>query len=288
MRKLVQFFLLALLVPSCGGGGGGGAGVGTPGPGPGAGTLTMEITDAPIDIRLIEKATVWVDEIRIHRQADGEDGFVTLYDGRPREVELTALRNGLTNAIASGHIEEGSYSQLRLHFAEAYLRLTNGNEYSTEEDTIKLTNHPRSGYKIYFDPPFVIEEGQTTNVLLDFDVPKSFSPIPGNNIEHARFFHLHPLIRTSVTDLSGELRGVVKKNNVLPAGETAVYVVLPGEIDPENAIASTLTEPNGSAVILGLAPGTYDLIVVGDDHQERVDGLVVTVGEATPFEVQVE
>lgn len=292
MKTTVGIFLLVLLVPACGGsgGGGGGAGVGGPGPGdgPAVGTLGVEITDAPIDVRLIEQSTVWVDKILIHRHSDGENGFVTLFDGQPKEVELTALRNGLTNAIASGHIEEGSYSQLRLHVSDAYLKLTNGREYSTEDGTLKLTSQGSSGYKIFFDPPFVIEEGETTNVLLDFDMPKTFSPIPGSDVDDARSFRMHPLIRTSVTELSGDVSGVVKKNNVRPIDEAAVYVVLPGEIDPDNAIATTLTEPDGSATILGLAPGTYDLIVVSDDHQERVDGLVVTAGQVTPFEVQVD
>ena len=36
------------------------------------------------------------------------------------------------------------------------------------------------------------------------------------------------------------------------------------------------------------APGTYDVLVVVDDRVQRIDGLVVTAGEVTPFEIQVE
>lgn len=293
MKTLSRFFLSCLIPPfllaACGGGGGGAA---ASGPVPGSGTLVLEATDAPIDPRLIESAILWVDEIRIHREADGDSGFVTLYDGNPREVELTTLRNGLTRALASGILESGSYGQLRLHCSDAYLRLKNGREYSTQEDTIRLTSQDTSGFKIFFDPPVVIEEDVQTEVLLDFDVPKTFSPVPGNDIENARFFHLHPLVRTGVVSSSGELRGVVTtmddSGNLAAAPHAAVYVLPPGETDPIHAVASTLSDANGGAAILAVPPGTYDLLALLGERQGRADGLVVTAGHVTPFEIHVE
>ncbi len=278
---------LFLLLTACSDGGGGSAAGGT-----GQGSMVIEITDAPIDPKQIAVAILEVDRVTAHREADGESGFVTIFDGSPVEVNLTTLRNGLTLALQEAPLEEGAYSQIRLRVTDAFLELRNGNQYSTRDGTIRLTSQDTSGYKIFLDPPVEIHEGVQTRVLVDFHLPKTFSPVPANDLENARFFHLHPNVRAAVLQETGELRGVVTttddQGDTVPAAGAAVYVLDPGATDPDLAVASTMTDEDGSAAILGLPAGTYDVLAVLGDESARAEGLVVTRGGVTSFEIHIE
>jgi hypothetical protein len=278
---------LALLVASCGTGGSGDSGAA-----PGQGSLTFEATDAPIDPELIRRAELEVDAIRVHREADAETGFTTVFQGGPIVLDLTSLRNGVTRALERGFLEAGSYRQVRIHVTDAMLELKSGKTFSTRAGTIRLTSQDTSGYKVFFQPPIEVFAGVETRVLLDFQLPKTFSPVPGNDLENARFLHLHPSVRGAVLQETGELRGIVRTTDSMgaqiPAADAAVYVLPPGETDPDQAIASTLTDADGSAAILGVPVGTYDVLALHGGRSGRADGLSVQAGAVTSFDILVE
>jgi hypothetical protein len=287
MRNVLLVLPIALFLGSCGSGGSGGSGAA-----PGQGSLVFEATDAPIDPSLIRRAELEVDAIRVHGEADGETGFTTVFEGEPVVLDLTSLRNGITRALERGFLEAGSYRQVRIHVTDAMLELKSGKVFSTRDGTIKLTSQDTSGYKVFFQPPIEVFAGVETRVLLDFQLPKTFSPVPANDLENARFLHLHPNVRGAVLQETGELRGVVQTTDTLgapiPAADAAVYVLLPGETDPEQAIASTLTDVDGSAAILGIPVGTYDVLAQHEGRSGRVDGLSVQAGAVTSFDILVE
>lgn len=257
------------------------------------GSILFEITDAPIDPQLLEEAVLEVDAIRVHGEADAENGFTTVFDApRPLVVDLLTLRNGVTAPVQAGFLEPGTYRQARLILSDASLKLKNGKEYSTQAGTIDLTSQGRSGYKIFFDPPIEVQAGVQTRVLLDFQVPKTFSPIPANDLENARTFHLHPLVRFAVLQETGELRGVVTTTDDLgaeiPAAGAAVFVLDPGETDLARAVATTLADDAGMAAILGLPAGTFDVLATLAGKQGRQNGLVIAAQAVTSFSILVQ
>jgi len=276
------FPLLACLLAACGGGSESAVDGGL-------GTLNLEVTDAPFDWGTVEEAVVSIEKVRIHREADGESGFVTLYDGDPVECDLAALRNGLTRGLSSGKLETGTYRQIRLHLAAGRLRLKGGGEYTTEDGGLRFTSHDTSGLKVILHPAVEVVEGEETNVLLDFNMPKSFSPVPGNDIQNARFFHLHPQIRASVRSESGEVSGVVRTDDgggvIDQLADATLHLLPPGEVDSDQSIATTFSESDGSAVFLGVPPGTYDLLVTSGDRSERLDSVTVSAGATTSFDI---
>lgn len=281
--------LLALLA-SCSGGASTGSG-GPGGSGSDTGTLVLEITDAPIDPSRIERAAITVDRVQLHRDADADSGFVTIYDGDPVQFDLTALRNGLTQQFLAGSLEPGTYAQARLRVSDALLQLKTGEVFTTRANTIRLTSQDTSGFKVFFEPPLEVRAGVETRALLDFQLDRTFSPVPGNQLESASFFHLHPNVRTAVLQETGELRGVVTRlhdlGDPVAAAGAAVYVLDPGETDTSLAVASTLANEDGSFAILGLPAGPYDV-------RAQLDGLVgtatvdVTAGGVTDVELLVE
>lgn len=287
MKNTAATLALITLLAACSGGAPGGPGGASGDPG----TLVLEITDAPIDPSRIERAAIAVDRVQLHADAGADSGFVTIYDGDPVQFDLTALRNGLTQAFLAGSLAPGTYAQARLRVSDALLVMKTGEVFSTRADTIRLTSHDTSGFKVFFEPPIEIRAGVETRALLDFQLDRTFSPVPGNRMEDANFFHLHPNVRTAVLQETGELRGAVTRLDDLgepvAAAGAAVYVLDPGETDTSLAVASTLTNEDGSFAILGLPVGSFDV-------QAHLDGLVgtatvdVTRGGVTDVQLLVE
>jgi hypothetical protein len=279
--------LLAAFTLATACGGGGSSAPLTPG------SLVFELADAPIDPALLASAVIEVDALRVHREADGEGGFETVFDPEtPKVVDLLKLRNGITQPLQAGLLAPGSYRQARLVLSDAALELTSGKQYSTRAGTLQLTSHDTSGYKIFFDPPIEVRAGVETRVLLDFQMLKTFSPVPANDPENARLYHLHPVVRFAVLQETGELRGVVTTTDDLgaevAAAGAAVYVLDPGETDLERAVATTLADEAGMAAILGVPAGTFDVVATHAGRTGRQDGLVVAAEAVTSFSIRLE
>lgn len=250
-----------LLVTSCGGGGGGG------GSGPATGTLAVEATDAPFAHGLVEEATITVTRISVHADAGASSGFLTLFEADPgasppvppRVLDLAVLVNGATQPLALSQVPAGSYRQVRLLVSDAFLRLTNGREYSTSPQNgqlpLQLTSRDTSGFKVFIAPPVAVGGGLDPTLLLDFDLTRTFLPNPANDAENATSYQLQPVIRATAfeTELSGT---VLVAGTTVPADSATVSVL---EAGTTTVLATTATNADGKYAILGLAPATYDV-----------------------------
>jgi hypothetical protein len=276
---------LTVLASCSGGGGGGGASSGT-------GTLTITATDAPLDHAMVNEARIWIDAITIHREADAESGFLTLYEGAPIEMNLLQLNNGVVQTLVQEDLPAGSYRQLRLFVDRARLVLVNGNVYTTDDGTLTMPSLAQSGFKVFVDPPVQIVDAASTTLLLDFDLSKTFHPIPNNEPLDATTYSLHPVIRAANVSTTGEVRGVVTtgdgQGGFTPVEMATVYVLPPGEGDVGNSVASTFTTSTGHYALLGVAPGTYDVLATKDGLDGRVNAQVVLAGSATVVDVVVD
>ncbi len=277
---------LILSLCSCSSGGSGAQGSA------GDGTLVLSVTDAPFDHSIVDEAVIDVDKIRIHADANAGSGFLTLYDGAPITFDLLDLTNGLTQELVQAQVPAASYRQIRLHVASAYLKLTNGNLYTTDDGSLKLTSQDTSGFKVFVDPPVVVQAGFSTELLLDFDLTKTFKGIPANDPENATSFKLMPVIRAANLSTSGEIRGLVTEDDgaggQIPAPNATVYILPPGETDLGNSLANTSTGADGLYAVLGLPAGSYDVVATKAALQDRLDGVVVSVGSASVADLFVQ
>jgi hypothetical protein len=284
MRATLGCLLVSLFCFGCGGSGGGGGG--------GTGTMSVSATDAPLDVAQVTEATIRVDKIRVHPDADAEDGFITNYDGAPIEMNLLELHNGLKQELVTAEVPAAEYRQVRLHVESAHLRLVNGNVYDTDDGSLHLTSQDTSGFKIFIDPPVVVSSGFSTEMLLDVDLSKTFEPVPNDDPLNASTYSLHPVIHVANLSTSGEIQGVVTTDDgqggLMPVEAATVSIMPPGETDPANSIASTASGADGAYAVLGIPGGTYDVLATKDALEGHVNGVTVFVGSVTVADVTLQ
>jgi len=271
-----------LVLAACSGGGGGGGGTGT---------IALSMTDDAFVYDIVQEASITVDRISVAPGADDESGFITLFEGAPMTIDLFHLRDGLTAELAESLLPADSYRQIRLHVTAARLVLTNGNVYTTEDDTIHLTSQDTSGFKVFVDPPVEIVGGETTRVLLDVDLTQTFHPIPADDPLNADTYSLHPVIHVSNLGETGGIEGTVARDDgsggTTPVPNATVYVLPPGQTDPAESVATTATNDQGEYAVLALQPGTYDVNAVLGAESATVAGVVVTVGSVTTVDLSL-
>jgi len=298
LRNLCLLPLL-LLLPLLGGCSGGAPTLETDG---GVGGVVLLATDAPLDHDLIEAALLRFDRIEIHAEdldaddgvgGDGDGGaWITLYEGEALELSLTELRNGVTTGLVDAELGTGVYDQVRMRLVSAELELVNGSVYTTEADTLHGPSLMNPGLKLHIEPPLEIVGGISSELLADFDLSKMYKPVPASDPLGAARFNLHPGVRVVLLSETGELRGHVNTEDdtgvLVPLELASVLLMPPGETDPDQAVASTASEVDGSFAFLGVDPGTWDVLAIKDDLEGRTDALEVFANSLTEVEVTLE
>ncbi|GIW73202.1 MAG: hypothetical protein KatS3mg102_2744 [Planctomycetota bacterium] len=272
--------------------------------GGGSGTLTLQATDAAfIHHHLVQKAEVKVSKIQIHAQAGAQSGFKTLYDdpANPIVMDLARLSNGVKQVLVDAKsLPSGTYRQLRLSFSAATLVLQDGQQaktWSTDHGTIQLTNQAASGLVLPIDPPVEIVDGFSETLLLDFDLSKTFLPLPASaEPMDAQTYLLGPVIRVANESTTGEIAGTVTDANGNLLAKVTVSVLVPNgaPAKSDDIAASTATgdgqspeQPLGEYRVLGLPEGTYDVHASDGSRTARVNGVQVLVGSVTTVDLEL-
>ncbi len=252
------------------------------------GQLKVRVTDAPFPIEFVDEAWVTITRIDVLRcpdnadddphepgdpndpndgdggddDGDGDRPWITVFDdpnGLP--FNLMTLRNGRLADLVDAELPAGSYKQIRVYVDGGRVVLTDGRWFP-----LRVPSGDRSGIKLRLK--FEIVEGEDTEVLLDFDLVRTFKPIPGGAFQHAgeiRGFMFRPSLGLRAADLgeSGSLGGEAADDQGDP--ESGVEVVA---YRGKKLVATTYTEADGSYTFVGLSPGNYRLEFQGDDDFE--------------------
>jgi len=157
----------------------------------GSASLTVRMTDAPFPFDLASEANVTITRIELVADEDtsstgdstGVDAAnrIVLFDGEPFLLNLLDLRDGVDTTLVKDLSipADGSYRQLRFFVGEdATVVFTDGREFD-----LKLPSAQQSGIKVML--PAFEAEGDDVDVLIDFDVEKSF--VVRGNIDSANF-----------------------------------------------------------------------------------------------------
>ena len=281
-------FLSGLFAASCGGGSSSGGGGGAAAEAPSS--LTIQLTDAPFENWMVLEANVEFTALRLTDDPSGSGEYIDLMPNG-HTSDLTKLTNGVTELMVNTSVPPGTYREARVQVANASVLLVNGRRYATDDGTLTIGGLSPLGYQIPLDPPLVAQDGAPITALLDFDLSKSFRPIPADDPLNADSVILLPSVRCVDMKHTGEIRGVVEEMN--PQGQMVgvenafVYLLPPGEIDIEQRIATTSTEADGSFVFLGVVPEPCD-IAAYKGGEDREFGLVVEVGHTTQVDLELE
>lgn len=221
--------------------------------------LTVRMTDAPANYD-----AVMVDVQGV--EVTGSGGSAVTLTTTAKVYNLLELSNGVNTLIASGDINAGTVSQIRL--------ILGTNNTVTVGGVVHPLTTPsamQSGLKLQVNKTF--EAGVEYSILLDFDASQSIV-LTGNNE-----YQLKPVIRTIDTAISGSIKGSVSPltGNVLVSATS-------------NGVTYTsVTAANGSFLISGLPLGTYDITITPGLPLLPITltGKAVVVGASTDLGITV-
>lgn len=263
----------------------------------GTGRLSLLLTDAPGDVAA---AVVTIDQVYLV----GGEGRTVILD-EPFTTNLLELQNTATELVRDEPIPAGTYSELRFVISGGYIELEDGSVYASSPDYAGLTEFPpsgpvtgdlqmpsygQSGLKVKLPADeLVIGDGESSVLLIDFDVSQSF----GHRAGGSGRWVMHPVVRaTDVTRASRLTVDVTLAQGVmLPSGVTlgnfdAVLTRDTGDGTPSEETLPLTDAGNGMwrADFQLLFAGTYDLTL-------RFTGTppapVLTTDPATPVAVTV-
>jgi uncharacterized repeat protein (TIGR02059 family) len=235
----------------------------------GPGRLSIKITDHPFDISTVESATITISKIEM-RQTGAEEGdpFLVLITN-PVSVNIFELRNGITEELVNMEVPKGDYDLVRIYVDGGTLKLKDIND----PFNLKIPSGEQTGIKVSIDPVIHVDGGISAELLLDFDLSKSFV-MRGHNARNGFIFK--PTIKAVNNSTQGRVVGVVTDNSLqkLGLGNVTVSLINPGE-DTLQALTDTI----GQYQIIGVPEGTYSMSASKENYvTDSVEGVIVVAG----------
>lgn len=183
-------------------------------PGSGEGRIAVRMTDAPFPLDQVASIDIFVVRVEAKNEVTTEDdaaldvedneaesdGWVVLATPN-KSFDLMDLRNGVKVFLGDAVVQAGTYRSIRLIIdtQQSSVTLKDGTILTaTSNPSIKFPSAGKSGIKVLFDSPILVAEGETEDVLLDFDAEQSFV-LRGNTImQNGLLFK--PVIKATTQD----------------------------------------------------------------------------------------
>lgn len=241
-----------------------------------SGTLTVKITDAPFPSDSVAEANITIDKVEAKMVAAGDmqsDSFVVLSQ-ETATFNLLELSNGTTAVLTTADISEGSYSEIRLHIVDAGIKLKNGQEFP-----LKVPSGSASGLKIKINPTLDITGGMSGEILLDFDVSRSFIVAGNEHSKNGIKFMFKPVVRCVNTSVvTSGIKGYVTSVDTTSTDSIAgASVFLLSGMD---TVTSALSSEKGYYEMLGILPATYSVVCTHEGYDTlKVDNVTITRGD---------
>lgn len=171
----------------------------------GQASLTVRMTDAPFPFDLAAEANVTIARIELVAEDDTsateEDASssdrIVLYDGEPFDLNLLELRDGVDTTLVENLSipADGSYRQLRFFVGDdASVVFNDGTVFD-----LKLPSAQQSGVKVML--PEFEAEGDVVDVLIDFNVEKSFVVRGNINSDNFNGFLFKPVLEVETFEV---------------------------------------------------------------------------------------
>jgi len=171
-------------------------------------------------------------------------------------LNLLELTNGITAKLAELEVPAGSYDLVRIYVRGVNVVLKDGTTYD-----LKVPSGEQTGIKVFIKPELVVAGGLTTDLLLDFDVSRSFVAKGSlNSPQGINGFNYKPVIKATNNSIAGTLSGrvttVLEDETVLglEGAEVSVYAA-------DTLNTTTFTDADGGYTVMGLLAGTYEVDV---------------------------
>lgn len=272
MKKLhlwnwIFFSALILILIGCGGSGSSSTA------GEGTGTLSLSLTDATTNE--YKAAYVTIKEVHVHMAGGDPDNGWQIVAAPNQTFNLLELVNGIKENLGITELAAGHYTQMRLIIGD------------TPDDGINILSelHPYANYIIQSDNEvhelkipsgyntgikivhgFDINEGEITELILDFDASKSIVKAGKSGK-----WLLKPTIKVIGTQENSIVSGIITdavSSELLEGVLVTAQIYNPDAVDKKDEVvieASTITDENGEYKLF-LLPGTYNIVAYADGY----------------------
>ena len=229
------------------------------------GQVNVQLTDAPFPFSDVKSVDIWVNRIDAKQSDTDEEsaaneadsaGWKTLVSPNA-SFNLLTLANGATANLGTANLPVGTYKSFRLVIDTDKSSITLNDD--TKPD-VKWPSAGKNGIKLILDEPFDVATG-TTNLLIDFDVGRSFV-MRGNSISQNGLL-FKPVIHATTQQNTGAIAGTVRGDNATgPVIAGATVEVLKngttlGDTNSNNVVRTGVTDANGNFTLAFVPPGTY-------------------------------
>jgi len=251
----------------------------------GTGTLNIKLTDAPFPVDLVEEANVTISKIDARQLIEATDttdessSFVVLSEDE-LSFNLLDLTNGVTADIANAEVPAGTYDLIRLKITSASIVLKDGRTFD-----LKVPSGSSSGLKIFIKPAVVVAGGLSADLLLDFDVSRSF--VAQGSIMKPETIHgfiFKPVIKAINNTFAGSLKGMVTDTASVGIDGAMISVYAADTLN-----TTTFADTVGNYTVLGLSAGSYKVTAEADGYlSSTAEGVDVIPGNTTTLDFELE
>jgi hypothetical protein len=249
------------------------------------GKMSIRLTDAPFPHDLVAEANVTIFKIdarNIAMESDTEtegkvadetgSSFTVLME-QEIEVNLLDLTNGITETLVDTEVPNGTYDLVRVYVKGVNVVLTDGTTYD-----LKVPSGEQTGIKVFIKPGITVAGNLSADLLLDFDVSKSFVA-KGNIKDLAGItgFNFKPVIKACNLSTAGSLAGMVTtlQEEVAVGLEGAQVSIFAAD----TLNTTTFTDGTGAYMVMGLLSGDYDVTVELDGYDaQSVEDIEIVAG----------
>jgi hypothetical protein len=263
-----------------------------------SGQVNVLLTDAPFPFSQVKSVDIFVTRIDAKlvdtdsaESADTDDmsGWKTLVTPN-KSINLLTLTNGQTVNLGGTALPAGTYKSFRMIIDTDQSSVTlNDNS----KPDIKWPGSGKTGIKIILDEPFVVADS-TTNLLVDFDVGRSFV-MRGNSISQNGLL-FKPVIHATTQQNTGTITGSVHADNATGAGiaGATIEVLKSGtplnDTNSNNVVRTGVSDGSGNFTLAFVPPGTYVVratptVASGYKPALLVGGATVTAGNTLSNQV---
>lgn len=244
-----------------------------------SGTLKIHLTDAPFPTDMVAEANVVINKIEVRKVNDDEGyPFITLSEEEV-SFNLLELTNGVSANLVDIELDTGAYDLVRLYVSEASVMLNDSTVYD-----LFVPSGAQTGIKVFIEPAIEVAGGLTSELILDFDVSKSFV-VQGNPNTPAgiKGFIFKPVIKASNLTTAGRLAGMVTDTSevVIDGAEVSIWAA-------DTVYTTTFTDTTGAYMFLGVDAGIYDVSFAKEGFMGvAFEDIEITAGNLTTLDAQL-
>lgn len=230
------------------------------------GRLTVQLTDAPFPHHLVAEANVTIFKIDARNTSmeadtamEGElsntEATFTVLMEQEIEVNLLDLTNGITETLVDTEVPVGTYDLVRVYVRGINVVLTDGTTYN-----LTVPSGEQTGIKIFIKPGITVAGNLSADLLLDFDVSKSFVPKGGGqDWTGITGFNFKPVIKACNLSTAGSVAGkVTTLQEEVAVGLEGAQVSI---FAADTLNTTTFTDATGAYKVMGLTAGNYAVTV---------------------------